>query len=209
MPQLARVEHGARAVSTPSLYPVPTMIGHGRITAPVGAAALLLALVTLAAAGCGGSSDKKTNEAYANNVCKAVGSWETQIKSIATSFNGDVSQSAVQSKVSDARTATKQLATDIAAVPPPDTEAGRAAKQQLDQLATDASASVTAAQAAADKIKADASVAEITATLVALVPQLKTLAESTSTAITSLKDAGGSLASAFKSAGSCQSLGSS
>jgi hypothetical protein len=185
---------------------VGTAGSQRRVTAPVGGAALLLVVVILAAAGCGGNSDKKANEAYADNVCKAVGSWETQIKTIATSFNGDVSQSAVQSKVSDAKTATKQLATDIAAVPPPDTEAGRAAKQQLDQLATDASTSVTAAQAAADKIKADASVAEITATLVALVPQLKTLAETTSTAITSLKDAGGSLASAFKSADSCKSL---
>jgi len=179
---------------------------HRPITAPGVGAALLLVVVTLAAAGCGGNSDKKANEAYANNVCKAVGSWETQIKSIATSFNGDVSKSAVQSKVGEAKAATKQLATDIAAVPPPDTDAGRAAKQQLDQLATDANKSVTAAQTAVGKIQADASVAEITATLVALVPQLKTLADSTSTAIASLKDAGGSLASAFKSAGSCKSL---
>lgn len=44
----------------------------------------LLAVLTLVAAGCGGSSDMKANEAYANSVCSAIGNWEQQIKSIAT-----------------------------------------------------------------------------------------------------------------------------
>jgi hypothetical protein len=44
----------------------------------------LLAVLTLVAAGCGGSSDMKANEAYANSVCSAIGNWEQQIKSTAT-----------------------------------------------------------------------------------------------------------------------------
>ena len=101
----------------------------------------------------------------------------------------------------------KKLANEIAAVPPPDTEDGRAAKQQLDQLSADAESSVTAAENAVGQLQSDASVAEVTAALLPLVPQLKSLAESTGTAVTSLKDAGGSLASAFKDADACQSLG--
>ena len=38
----------------------------------------------LMAAGCGGSSDTKANEAYANGVCTAIGTWEQQIKTIAS-----------------------------------------------------------------------------------------------------------------------------
>ena len=50
----------------------------------VGAGSLLglLAVVALLAAGCGGSSDKKANEAYANSVCSAVAAWEQQVKTI-------------------------------------------------------------------------------------------------------------------------------
>ena len=40
----------------------------------------LLAVFALMAAGCGGSSETKSNEAYANGVCTAIGSWEQQIK---------------------------------------------------------------------------------------------------------------------------------
>lgn len=50
----------------------------------------LLAVLVLLAAGCGGSSDTKANEAYANSVCSAIGSWEQQIKDIASSFSGGV-----------------------------------------------------------------------------------------------------------------------
>lgn len=185
------------------------MVGHtpsrSRVSAAAGSASLLL--VVLAAAGCGGDSDKQANDAYAKNVCTAIGSWGQEIKTIATSFNGTVTQSAVQAKLSDAEAATKKLANEIAAVPPPDTEDGRAAKQQLDQLSADVKSSVTAAENAVGQLQSDASVAEVTAALLPLVPQLKSLAESTGTAVTSLKDAGGSLASAFKDADACQSLG--
>jgi hypothetical protein len=44
---------------------------------------------------------------------------------------------------------------------------------------------------------------------VTLAPQVQSLANETKSAITSLKDAGGSLSSAFKSTDSCKSLGGS
>jgi len=63
--------------------------GRWVVTAPILA---LFAVLAVVAAGCGGSSDTKANEAYANSVCSAIGTWEQQIKSIATSFIGGVSQ---------------------------------------------------------------------------------------------------------------------
>ena len=175
-------------------------------TAPI---LTLLAVLVLVGAGCGGSSDKKANEAYANSVCSAIDSWEQQIKSIASSFSAGVTSASLQANVTQAQAATKTLLTQIKAVPPPDTSQGQAAKQQLDQLTTDINNTVDAAQTAITQIQANPSVAAISATVATLAPQVQSLASETNSAITSLKDAGGSLASAFKSTDSCTSLGSS
>ena len=180
--------------------------GRWVITAPILA---LLAVLVLAAAGCGGSSDTKANEAYANSVCSAIGNWEQQIKSIATSFIGGVSQASFQASITQAEAATKTLVTQIKAVPPPDSSQGQAAKQQLDQLTTDISNTVDAATTALTQVQANPSAAALSATVATLAPQVQSLASETNAAISTLKDAGGSLASAFKSTDSCKSLGGS
>ena len=180
--------------------------GRWVITAPILA---LLAVLVLAAAGCGGSSDTKANEAYANSVCSAIGNWEQQIKSIATSFIGGVSQASFQASITQAEAATKTLVTQIKAVPPPDSSQGQAAKQQLDQLTTDISNTVDAATTALTQVQANPSAAALSATVATLAPQVQSLATETNAAISTLKDAGGSLASAFKSTDSCKSLGGS
>lgn len=169
----------------------------------------LLAALVLVGAGCGGSSDTKANEAYANSVCSAVGNWEQQIKSIATSFTGGVTQASFQTSITQAQAATKTLVTQIKAVPPPDTSQGEAAKQQLDQLTTDISNTVDAASTALTQLQANPSAAALSATVATLAPQVQSLASASNSAISSLKDAGGSLSSAFKSTDSCKSLGGS
>lgn len=169
----------------------------------------LLAVLALLAAGCGGSSDTKANEAYANSVCSAIGSWEQQIKGIASSFSGSVTAASLETKVTQAEAATKTLVTQIKAVPPPDTSQGQAAKQQLDQLTTDINNTIDAAQTAITQIQANPSAAAISAIVATLAPQVQSLASETKSAISSLKGAGGSLASAFKSTDSCKSLGGS
>jgi phage-related protein len=169
----------------------------------------LLAVLALVVAGCGGSSDTKANEAYANSVCSAIGSWEQQIKSIASTFTGVPSQASLQAKVTQAGAATKNLTTQIKAVPPPNSSQGQAAKQQLDQLTTDINNTVDAAQTALTQIQANPSAAAISAAVATLAPQVQSLANETNSAISSLKSAGGSLASAFKSTDSCKSLGGS
>ena len=180
--------------------------GRWVITAPILA---LLAVLVLAAAGCGGSSDTKANEAYANSVCSAIGNWEQQIKGIATSFIGGVSQASFEASITQAEAATKTLVTQIKAVPPPDSSQGQAAKQQLDQLTTDINNTVDAASTALTQVQANPSAAALSATVATLAPQVQSLASETNAAISTLKDAGGSLASAFKSTDSCKSLGGS
>ena len=179
----------------------------GRVTAaPILA---LLAVLTFVAAGCGTSSDTKANEAYANSVCTAIGNWEKQIKSIASSFSAGVSQASLQANVTQAEAATKTLMTQIKAVPPPDSSQGQAAKQQLDQLTTDIHNTANAAKAALSQVQANPSAATISAMVATLTPQIQNLASETKAAISTLKSAGGSLGSAFKSTDSCKSLGGS
>jgi hypothetical protein len=170
---------------------------------------LPILVLSLAAAGCGDSSDTKANEAYANGVCSAIADWEQQIKSIATGFTSSISKASLQSAIAQAGSATTELSTQIKAVPPPDTSDGKAAQQQLNQLLSDVKSTVGAATTAAAQIPADASVASIAAVITVLTPQVQNLASEAKAAASSLKDAGGSLASAFKSTDSCQNLGTS
>ena len=168
---------------------------------------LAVALFGVVLAGCGGSSsDTKANEAYADSVCTAVASWEQSIKDIATDFSGGISKASLQTKVDQAQSATTKLVNEIKAVPPPDTDEGQAAKQQLNQLTSDVETIVGAAKSGLAQLQDDASAATIAAAVAALAPQLPSLVSEARSAIGTLKDAGGSLASAFKSTDSCQSL---
>ena len=167
----------------------------------------LLAVVAVLAAGCGGSSDKKANQAYANSVCSSVAAWEQQVKTIATTFSGPISKTTLDAKITQVQTATKKLVSQIKAVPAPDTSDGKAAKQQLDQLSTEVNTTITNAQSSVSQIPANASALEVAAALVPLAPQVKSLASSAQSTIKALQTAKGSLASAFKSTESCKNLG--
>jgi uncharacterized protein (DUF2342 family) len=173
------------------------------IAAPILA---LVALMVLLAAGCGGNSDKKANEAYANSVCSAISSWTQQIKGIATDLSGGVSKASLQSKVTQAESATKDLATQIKAVPPPNTSDGQAAKKQVDQLSTQVTSAVDSAKSAVASIPANASVTTVAAALAPLASQVQGLASTAQSTVKSLQTAKGSLSSAFKSASSCKNL---
>ena len=169
----------------------------------------LIAVLAFVAAGCGGSSaDTKANDAYASGVCSAIGSWEQQIKSLTSGgFTGGISKATLQSKIAQAETATKTLATQIKAVPRPNTSDGQAAKTQVDQLSSEAASTISTAQAAVASIPANASITAVAAALVPLAPQVKGLLTTAQTTVKSLQSAKGSLSSAFKSADSCQNLG--
>jgi hypothetical protein len=172
------------------------------------ALAMCLSAVALVAAGCGSShSDKKANEAYANGVCAAIGSWASEVKSIATVPTGGVTKASLDAKLSQFEAATKNLVSQIKAVPPPNTSEGQAAKKQVDQLAAQVEATSAAVKSAAAKLPANATVAQLASSLSKLVPQFQTLKSSAQSTVKTLQSAGGSLASAFESARACKKLG--
>ena len=170
----------------------------------------LVGAVALVAAGCGGkSADQKANEAYANSVCSAIADWETQVKSIATDLSAGISESSLQSKVTQVESETKGLVTDIKAVPPPNTSDGQAAKQQLDQLSTDLTTTVTSTKTTVAGLQGYASVSSVAAAVATVAPQVKSLTTTAQSTISRLQSAKGSLSDAFQSTDSCKSLGSS
>ena len=170
----------------------------------------LVGVLALVAAGCGGKSDaEKANEAYANSVCGAVATWQTQVKAIATDLSGGISQASLQAKVTEIESQTKGLVTQIKALPPPNTSQGQATKQQLDQLETDLTNTSTSVKAAASAVKADSSAATVAAAVLTVAPQVQTLVTSAKTAISSLQSSKDAMQKAFKSADTCKSLTSS
>jgi hypothetical protein len=176
---------------SPKLLPVLLAVGLG-----------------LTVAGCGGgNADQQANEAYANSVCTAVGKWSTQVKSLATVPSSGISTASLQKKLTQFQTATKNLVTEVKAVPPPNTSEGQDAKKQVNQLATQVEATTTAVKQAAAKLPPNASLPQIISALTALEPKLTSLSSTAQSTMSSLKQAKGSLASAFSNASACKDLG--
>jgi hypothetical protein len=172
------------------------------------ALAMLLTALALVAAGCGGggNSDKKANEAYANGVCTAIGSWTAEVKSLTTVPTGGITKASIDTKLSQFETATQKLISQVKAVPAPNTSEGQSAKKQIDQLATQVQATSTAVKSAASKLPANATVAQVVSELSNLEPQFQTLKSSAQSTVTTIQSAGGSLADAFKSETACKQL---
>jgi peptidoglycan hydrolase CwlO-like protein len=172
------------------------------------AVAMLLSALALVAAGCGGgNSDKKANETYANGVCTAIDGWATEVKSLATVPSGGITKASLDTKLSQFATATKNLVSQIKAVPAPNTSEGQAAKKQIDQLASQVQTTSAAVKSAAAKLPANATLAQTVSALSTLVPQFQALQSSAQSTVRAIQSSGGSLASAFKSERACKQLG--
>jgi hypothetical protein len=168
---------------------------------------VLVATLALLAAGCGGNSDKKANESYANSVCTAIGNWGKEVKSIATNFSSGISKSSLEAKVTQFGTATTNLISQIKAVPPPNTSEGQSAKKQIDQFVSQVETTTSKVKSTAAQIPANATAAQTASSLATLAPQLQTLASSAKSTVKAVQSAGGSLADAFKSVDACKNLG--
>jgi len=150
------------------------------------------------------SENRAANDAYANSVCTAIGSWEQQMKTIGTS--GGTSQAELESKSSQVETATRNLVDQIKAIPVPSAADGQAASQQLAQLSTDLTNSVEATKNGVATIKADASAATISTVAVTLRDQYKALVDSAKSAADTLGGNALPLAFSFRRTDACKNL---
>ena len=164
----------------------------------IGVAALLL---TLAAAGCGGSKSSASDASvqWANGVCGAVTTWKTQVTKLAGSITvSGLSEESLKTTASSIQAATQTMADTLKGLGAPQTSSGEEAKQSVDALAKQVSKSAATIGDALDS----GTIAQAATTISTTFASLKTTAQQTVTTLQSL-DAKGELSDAFKQADNC------
>jgi hypothetical protein len=94
------------------------------------AAALLLA-------SCGGDSGSSASEDYASSACGDLSTWVTDVNGAITSLTDAglaTDREDVRSSVDQATDATNELLSSLEELGPPETDAGRQAKSELDKV---------------------------------------------------------------------------
>jgi hypothetical protein len=164
----------------------------------VGVAALLL---SLAAAGCGGSksSTSETTVQWANGVCGAVSTWKNQLTKLAGSIRANgLSEQSLQTTASSIQAATKTMANTLKSLGAPKTDAGTKAKQSVDALAKQLSENAAAIKKAFNS----ATIAEAATTIATSFASMQATAKQTVSTLQSL-DTKGELKDAFEQADKC------
>lgn len=167
--------------------------------------ALALALVAvLLLAACGGD-DGGASEEYANDVCSNLSTWVTDVQQTTTSLTDAglaTDREDIESAVQDVGDATDTLVEDLQGLGPPETDDGRAAKAELDQLATELRTQVDAVQKAVDSGGGPAAIA---ASVLTAVSSAADAVDSTFQNLREL-DPSGELQDAFENADECKDL---
>jgi methyl-accepting chemotaxis protein len=173
-------------------------------------AAVVVALATVAA-GCGGSKDETTpTEQWASDLCTAVSTWKSSMTSIVSSVpqNG-VTKDSLTNAVDQAKSDTKKLTDDLRKLGRPNTEAGKEAQSDVDQLASELDDGITKVEDAVDNASGAqgmlSAVSVIGSTLSTMAQQFKT----TLTALEGLGEGQKEIKQAFQTVPACKELTSS
>jgi hypothetical protein len=129
--------------------------------------ALPLCVLALALAGCGGDDDEPPAQAWADDVCTRIDTWEQELRDIVAAEEEGSLTEGIQQKLDRAATATDDLLNDLQATGAPETEAGAEAKAEVDALAESTKERV-------DRIKAEAESAEDTTDALQLAGNIAT-----------------------------------
>ena len=95
------------------------------------------AVLVFLAAGCGSSggnsattstTSASATETWAGGVCSSITTWQSAVKSAASSVTSDPTKSGLQKAVGDAQAATQTLTSDLKGLGKPDTQAGQRRK---------------------------------------------------------------------------------
>jgi len=136
-----------------------------------------VAAVVLAAAaltGCGSSEEASPTVTWANGLCSAVTTYSTALRDAGTSVQSSgVSQSSIEDAVNAVTDATQTFASDIKDLGAPDTSAGEAAKQTIDNLASDLEDDANAIKEATSGSSALSAISAVSSTLVTAQDQVK------------------------------------
>jgi hypothetical protein len=173
---------------------------------PALALAPLLVALAFGAAGCGRRSKPSSTVDWANGVCTAITTWTGSLSATASTLEqSSLDRHSLESAAGDVRDATRTLADDLRALGKPDTQAGQAAQQSLDDLSAQADANVETIRNAVDGASgvggALGAVSTVGSTLATMGRQVRA-----AYAQLSRLDPGGELRSAFRQADACAAL---
>lgn len=189
-------------------------VGAGTVSCmKVARLALVAATVagSLGVAGCGSSSDTSADQtttsatvSWADGVCSAAQTYKGALQDVSASVkSGGVSKSALQDAADKVRKATDTFVSSLDGLGEPGTAAGQAAKETVDDLASQLEKDAQAiADATAESSSALTAISAVSATLVTAKDQIRS-------AYDDLKqiDAKGELQEAFSTAPACETLG--
>jgi membrane protein implicated in regulation of membrane protease activity len=164
----------------------------------------LLTVAVLALAACGGD-DSSASETYANGVCSSLSTWVTDVQSAAQSLGDEglaIEQEDLRAAVGDVRDSTENLVDDLEELGPPETEAGNAARTELNDLGTELTQQVETVEEALDS---GGDVAAIAGTVTTALSAAATAVQTTFDELRGL-DVGGELEDAFRNGEDCESL---
>jgi hypothetical protein len=177
----------------------------GKTSSAVAVAAALVGIV----AGCGKSS-ASPEEQWASSVCTAFGDWKSQIQTSANDIKAQVQSpqqgmvATIKSDVQSAGTATNKLASNLKSLPPLTSDQGTQAKQQVNNLATQAESTVNQVKTATSSLPANAGAAQTVKALAPFATQFQSLATQASSTLSSVKASSSALKKGFQDADSCK-----
>jgi methyl-accepting chemotaxis protein len=156
-------------------------------------------------AGCGGDGSS-ASEDYANGVCSSLSTWVTDVQETIQSLTDAglaTSREDIQQAFDQTKDSTDQLVEDLEAQGPPDSDDGRQAKRELDELAAELRRQLDAIQQALD------SGGGVTAIAAEVSTAVSAAANAVNTTYQDLQglDPAGELSDAFQNSEDCQALG--
>ena len=172
--------------------------------------AIGVALLAIAAAGCGGGDDaaETTTEAtpaseWADGFCTAVSTWQSSLEDITGRFTSlsSLSSENLQAAADDAKTATDELIEDIRALGTPDTQSG----EEIDDLGSTLETELDSIQATLDETSG---ITELPGALKDVSSSIAAMTTAFSDTYSTIRDAGAEdeLRDALESSSACDDV---
>jgi archaellum component FlaC len=97
---------------------------------------LLVASLALVGAGCGGDDEAASStDEWAEELCTTIQDWMDELEQIGDSIGSELSRDAIEQAADDANAVTDEFVESIRDLGGPDTEAGDAVEEEIDEAA--------------------------------------------------------------------------
>jgi hypothetical protein len=174
-------------------------------------ACLIVGALAVLAAGCGGGGGNQEAEQWASDLCSTVASWKTDIDQISQDAAKAISQAGATKQdlvnaVQDGLDSTKQLVSDLKALPAPDTNGGAEAKDAVNTYVAEVEKAASTVKTTLQGIPDSANVSQVVLSLTSLATTLQATIQSGLELVGQLKSLSGELKSGLQSADSCKDL---